>query len=77
MKPINYLFLAAFVLIGAVIKAPSLAIALPLCFVLVALVVVFYFELEDYKRILSSEKRIEELENNFKLLKSSMNLKNL
>lgn len=77
MKPINYLIIYAFILIVAELKYPSIAVALPLCFALVAIVVVSYLDIEENKKIKDVEKRITQIESDFKSLKSSMSLKNL
>jgi Ca2+/Na+ antiporter len=77
LKAINFLFLAAFILIAAVVKYPSLAVSMPLCFTLIALVVIFYLENREEKQIKSVEKRISQIESDYKSLKSSMSLKNL
>ena len=77
MKAINFLFLMAFIQTAAVIKYPSLAMSLPLCFTLAALVVIFYLENREEKQIKAVEKRISQIESDYKSLKSSMSLKNL
>ena len=77
MKAINFLFLATFILIAAVVKYPSLAVSMPLCFTLIALVVIFYLENREEKQIKAVEKRISQIESDYKSLKSSMSLKNL
>lgn len=77
MRTINFLFLATFILIAAVIKFPSFAVAIPLCFMVLALVAVFYLDLEDYKKIKAVDKRIDSLESQLNLLKTTINYKNL
>jgi Ca2+/Na+ antiporter len=77
LKAINFLFLATFILIAAVVKYPSLAVSMPLCFTLIALVVIFYLENREEKQIKAVEKRISQIESDYKSLKSSMSLKNL
>lgn len=77
MRTINFLFLFALILIAAVIKYQSFTVAVPLCFTLVALVVVFYLDLEDYKKIKAVDKRIDSLESQLNLLKTTINYKNL
>jgi len=77
LKAINFLFLMAIALIGAVIKYQSFTVAVPFCFTLIALVVVFYLDLEDYRKIKAIDKRVDDLESSLRSLKSSMNLKNL
>jgi uncharacterized membrane protein (DUF106 family) len=62
---------------GAVILKPSLALSIPVCFLVIAVVVMFYLDLDDYKKLKAVEKRVDDLESHLKSLKSSMNLKNL
>lgn len=62
---------------AALIVKPCLALGIPLCFLISAIVIIFYFEIEDYKKIKTVEKKLESLESQFVSLRSSMNLKNL
>ena len=66
-----------FILIAAVIKNPSLAVSVPLCFILIALVVIFYLENGEEKQIKAVGKRIDSLESQLNILKTTMNYKNL
>ena len=77
MKPINFLFAMAFIQTAAVIKYPSLAVSLPLCATLAAVVFIFYLEKDKESKLESVEKRIIQIESDYKSLKSSMSLKNL
>lgn len=62
---------------GAAILKPSMALSIPVCFLVIAVVVMFYLDLEDYRKIKAVEKRVSDIEDSMRLLKSSMNLKNL
>jgi hypothetical protein len=77
LKPINLLLCLLSSLIAADIIKPSLALSIPVCFLVIAVVVMFYIELDDFRKIKAVEKRVDDLESHLKSLKSSMNLKNL
>lgn len=77
MKTINLLIILSTVLLIALVLKPSLAVAMPLCVLITAVVIVFYFDLDDYKRIKAVDKRIDSLESQLNLLKTTMNYKNL
>jgi uncharacterized membrane protein (DUF106 family) len=56
---------------------PSLALSVPICFLVIAVTVVFYLDLDDYRKLKAIDKRVDELESSLRSLKSSINLKNL
>ena len=77
MKPINLLLCLLSGLVVADVMRPSLALSIPVCFIVIAVVVMFYLDLDDYRKIKAVEKRVDDLESHLKSLKSSMSLKNL
>jgi hypothetical protein len=68
-------------MLGALLVAdilnPSLALSIPICFLIAAVVTMFYFDLDDYRKLKAIDKRVDELESSLRSLKSSINLKNL
>jgi uncharacterized membrane protein (DUF106 family) len=64
-------------LLVADILKPSLALSIPICFLIIAVVTMFYFDLDDYRKLKAIDKRVDELESSLRSLKSSINLKNL
>ena len=76
MKPINLLLILLSGLTVADVMRPSLALSIPICFLVIAVVVMFYFDLDDYRKLKAIDKRVEELETSLRSLKSSMSLKN-
>jgi hypothetical protein len=77
LKTINLLLILSTALLVALILKPSLAVAMPLCFLIVAVVIVFYIDFDDYRKIKAVDKRIDLLESQLNILKTTVNYKNL
>jgi len=77
LKPINLILVLLSGLTVADVMSPSLALSIPICFLVISVVVMFYFDLDDYRKLKAIDKRVDELESSLRSLKSSMNLKNI
>lgn len=73
----NLLLFLALLLSVAVIKIQSLAIAIPLCFTLVAIVCVHYVSNKEQEKEDAVSIKLISLEAELKQIKSSISLKNL